>query len=174
MDQARPVLTVQLQSEICAFIRQGGFPDVAAEAAGVPPATFRQWLARGAKPRADAAFRTFAAEVRKAAAQARVLAEMEAVKKNPLAWLKHGPGRETADMRGWTLPVRPRLAPGRRSEDAPGQPKLTNLCTILLRVLAPFPEARTAVAEALAGVPVAGEGLMGPMPPKNALQQHPH
>jgi len=149
MDHSPAVPTIRLQNEICAFIRQGGFPEAAAEAAGVPQATFRQWLARGQAPRAKAPFRAFAAEVRKAAAQARVLAEMEAVKKNPLAWLKHGPGRETADMAGWTLPVRPQLPSSGRTAQALAPAELAELCAVIMRVLAPFPEARRAVAEAL-------------------------
>jgi hypothetical protein len=149
MARSRLRLTAQVQNEMCAFIRQGSFPEIAAEAAGVPRAVFRAWLARGESPRAPAKWRAFAVEVRKATAQARILAEMEAVKKNPLAWLKHGPGRETADMVGWTLPARPR--PSRPAPQALVQPELAELCALLLRVLAPFPEARTAVAEVLAG-----------------------
>jgi hypothetical protein len=151
MERPRLVLTAKLQNDICAFIRQGGFPEVAAEAAGIPQATFRQWLARSEKPLAATSYRTFAAEVRKAAAQARVLAEMEAIKKNPLAWLKHGPGRETANMPGWTLPVRSPLGLGRGTAHALAQPELADLCAVLLRVLTPFPEARTAAAAALTG-----------------------
>jgi len=164
MDPPPQILTIALQNEICAFIRQGGFPEAAAEAAGVPQATFRQWLARGEAPRAKALYRVFVAEVRKAAAQARVLAEMEAVKKNPLAWLKHGPGRETADMAGWTLPVRPQLAAGRQAAQALAQPELAELCAVLLRVLAPFPDARRAVAEALTGALTQEEGQDSAVP----------
>jgi hypothetical protein len=134
---------------------------VAAQAAGVPRATFRAWLARGEKPRAREPFRAFAAEVRAAQAHARVLAEMAVVKKNPVAWLKHGPGRETSETPGWTVTVRPQAGHEPRALDVRHHPELAELFGVLLRALEPFPEARAAVAQVLAGAasgPTSGPG----------------
>jgi hypothetical protein len=146
MPGRRPLLTPQLQRDICAYIRQGAFPEVAAEAAGLPRALFRTWLKRGEKG-ARKRYRAFAAAVRQAAAHARVLAEVETVKKQPLAWLKHGPGRETADLPGWTQPARPEQSPAGGSDQVALSPELRELFAALLGVLAPFPEARAAAAE---------------------------
>jgi hypothetical protein len=141
--------TPEIQKAICAYIRQGCFPEVAAEAAGVPQEVFRRWLAQAKEADANVPLRAFAAEVRQATAQARVLAETATVKKNPLAWLKHGPGRERGDMPGWTQPVRAPAARDHAAADALAREELAQLCAELLQLLAPFPEARAAVAQAL-------------------------
>jgi hypothetical protein len=152
MSEPRHVLTPRVQHEICAFIRQGAFSDVAAEAAGIPQATFRQWLAQAEAADAGEPWRTFGDEVRKATAAARLLAEIAAFKMNPLAWLKHGPGKETADTPGWTITVRPQITHDHRTVNVLLHPDIVELCSALLRVLAPFPEARTAVAEVFASL----------------------
>ena len=41
-------------------------------------------------------------DVREARAQARVAAETEVRRDNPLAWLRYGPGRDRAGEPGWT------------------------------------------------------------------------
>jgi hypothetical protein len=141
--------TPELQKDLLAYIRQGSFPEVAAEAVGVPQGDFRRWLADSTKPDADGSLRAFAAGVRKAMAHARVLAENAIVKKNPLAWLKHGPGRERSDMPGWTLPVRAAAARDQDAADTVARRELAQLCAELVKLLAGFPEARAAVAKAL-------------------------
>jgi hypothetical protein len=45
--------------------------------------------------------------VREAIATARLAAEMQALKDDPLFWLKYGPGKETADVPGWSNAVKP-------------------------------------------------------------------
>jgi hypothetical protein len=146
-------VTPEIQSRICALIRRGAFPEVAAEATGIPQATFRAWLAQGEQGDGGESLRAFAAEVREAAAQARVLAEIEVLKKHPEAWLKHGPGKETADTPGWTVTVRPQITNDNRTLNILLQPEMMGLFGALLQVLAPYPEARAAVAQALAGLP---------------------
>src|SRR5262249_33979079 len=76
-------------------IRSGAYPQVAAEAAGVHRKVFLAWLGRGERPKAREPYRSFAAEVRQAAAMSRVKAETDLREKDPRFWLKHGPGRET-------------------------------------------------------------------------------
>src|SRR4051794_3995160 len=72
-------LTPEITEQIAAYIRRGIFPHVAAEGQGVPPRTFREWIARGegrhptraSTPETEA----LAEAVRKAKAEARMLAE---------------------------------------------------------------------------------------------------
>ena len=88
-----------------AFIRAGGFPHVAAEAAGIPADVFDAWLARGArKVRRDSnpLYRHLRDEVRTAKAQARLKAEMAVLEDNPAKWLQQGPGKEKPEQEGWT------------------------------------------------------------------------
>ena len=88
--------TPELQQQICAFIRAGGFPRVAAEAAGVRATDFARWLRRGRRKQAPAVYRAFADAVAQAMAQARLAAELQVFEKRPLDWLKCGPGKESA------------------------------------------------------------------------------
>ena len=84
-----------------AYIRSGAFDWVAAEAAGVGASTFRRWMAEGEA--GVAAYHGFYEAVREARAQARVTAEVDIRKDNPLAWLRYGPGRDRGpEKRGWT------------------------------------------------------------------------
>lgn len=93
-------------TQLLAFIRSGGFPEVAAESAGVPRKLFHRWLARGVGQRAREPYRTFRREVSQAAAQGRLVVEHEIRRKDPKFWLQHGPGRETPECRGWTAAPR--------------------------------------------------------------------
>src|SRR5689334_11150720 len=86
-------LTAEIQTTIVAYLRAGGFPEVAAAAAGVPVARFARWMHRGQQPRAPRRYRRFAAAVAEALAQARLGAEVATHEKRPLDWLKCGPGR---------------------------------------------------------------------------------
>lgn len=99
---ARPVkLTPKTQKAIVAYIRSGAFDWVAAEAAGISARTFRRWMEAG--ERGVAAYVGFYEAVRVARAEARVTAEVEVRKDNPLAWLRYGPGRDRGpEKRGWT------------------------------------------------------------------------
>jgi hypothetical protein len=134
-------LTPEVQNDIVAFLRAGGFPEVAAEAAGVPAAQFANWMHRGRNPGEPRRYREFVAAVTQALAQARLTAEVAALKAKPLEWLKAGPGRE-----GWGRDAAPPARP-------PGleHPEIRELLARLLAALEPFPEAREAVARAIDG-----------------------
>lgn len=122
---------------ILAGIRAGGYPQVAAEAWGVPAELFRRWMRRG----------RFKDEVRQAAAQARLRAEIETRDKDARFWLRHGPGKERPDAPGWSAP--PRAGAGRDGDGdnwlltAAGQALLADL----RRGLEGYPEAKAQVAE---------------------------
>jgi len=88
------------------MIRRGAFDWVAAQAAGISPTTFREWMARGEgrdpeRPEMKE-YAAFAAQVRQARAIARSKAEITVRQDNPLAWLRYGPGREKTNEPGWT------------------------------------------------------------------------
>ena len=131
---------------LLAYIRQGGFPFVAAEAAGVPAPTFHVWVLRGEQPGAREPLRGFAQNVRQAVAQARLLSELTVCKKDPKFWLSQEPGRETPDNAGWTTAVRPTI-PSETWIDPHEQAR--TLCSLVLEMLTPFPEARAKVSERL-------------------------
>src|SRR5947209_2304864 len=115
MADTRHRLTPALGQQICAYIRAGGYPPVAAQAAGVSGKLFKRWLTRGARKGAREPYRSFAESVRQAEAQARLGAEMAAYKKDAMGWLKSGPGRETADGPGWSMPVKARAGDERKA-----------------------------------------------------------
>ncbi len=94
-------LTPEVHQRIVAFIRAGSFAWVAAEAAGVSKSTFHRWLQRGEQEGSEP-YCEFADEVRQAQAQARVAAETEVRRAQPLAWLRYGPGRDRPAEPGWT------------------------------------------------------------------------
>ena len=96
MPNRRYTITPDTTHSICAYIRQGGFPDVAAEAAGIPVEIFRQWLAKGQATKAREPYRSFASEVRQAIAQGRIMAEMQVQKKDPRFWLADFPDARIA------------------------------------------------------------------------------
>jgi hypothetical protein len=145
--------TPLLCQQICAYIRAGGYAPVAAEAAGLPRRVFERWLARGRKKRAPGEYREFAEAVRQAEAHARLRAEMAAYKKDAMNWLKSGPGRESADRPGWSMPVRARPVKERGEGNPLLHPAGARVVAALLKALTPFPEARAAAAAALDGPP---------------------
>jgi hypothetical protein len=103
MRTGRPTkLTEDVQQRIVAFIRAGAFEWVAAQAAGVGPATFFRWMQQGARTRGRRRFREFRESVLQARAEARVAAEVEVAKTDPLSWLLCGPGRDRPGEPGWT------------------------------------------------------------------------
>lgn len=132
-------LTPEIQNSITAFLRAGGFPEVAAAAAGVPAAQFARWMYAGTQPGAKKRYREFAAAVGEALGQARLKAEVAIHENKPLDWLKAGPGR--AD---WGSKARPPAGP-----PALEHPAFQALLSGLLAALEPFPEAREAAAQAL-------------------------
>lgn len=99
-------LTPEVQSQIVALIRGGAFGHVAARAVGVSKSTYFDWLRRGEAAKGGK-YVDFRDAVDKARAYARMGAEIEVRKMNPLAWLRLGPGRATFTEAGWTdLPSR--------------------------------------------------------------------
>ncbi len=135
---------------VLAYIRQGGFPFVAADAAGVPPDLLHTWLRRGEAQGAREPLRGFAGALRQAIAQARLLSELAVCKQDPKFWLSHGPGKETLESGGWTTPVRPmdHKEPARDTAQ-----EIRMLCSWMLETLTPFPEARALVAQRLTREP---------------------
>ncbi len=150
MARTRYVLTAPLVHQIAAYVRAGGFPHVAAEAAGVPREVFADWLRRGREGRGPALCRDLYRQVMEAHAQARLTAEVAALSDRPMDWLKSGPGRETTGAPGWTAPARPSAA-GRTADEALLDAQVQELIRDLFRTLAAFPDVRTSVAEQLWG-----------------------
>lgn len=133
--------TAELTARVAAYIRGGAYPEVAAQAAGVPPGRLRRWLAMGRKKGAHEAVRAFCRAVRQAEAVARLQAEVAALKARPLDWLRHGPGRPRPDREGWTAAAR---AEGKQDKEEPELP--WELARELVERLEPWPEARRAIA----------------------------
>jgi hypothetical protein len=100
------LLTPELQQRIVSYIRAGAFDWVAAEANGVSRKTFWEWLARGEGEDPDRPqtplYAEFVEQVRAARAEARLSAEVEVKRGEPLSWLMKGPGRHQPDAPGWT------------------------------------------------------------------------
>ena len=90
-----PVFTKLLDA-----LRRGAFDWVAAEAAGISRSTFYRGLARGEN--GEEPFDLFAREVKRARAEARLQAEARVMERDPLSWLRLGPGRERCGQPGWT------------------------------------------------------------------------
>src|SRR5581483_10561473 len=91
---------------IASFIRAGGFPEGAAQAAGVPVDLFRRWLRRAETPRTRRLFRTLKHECETAAAQSRLAAEIRVHEKKPEFWLLDGPGKDVPGKAGWSVAAR--------------------------------------------------------------------
>jgi hypothetical protein len=157
MARARYRLTLALQEKIVSFIRAGGFAHVAAEAAGLPREVFARWLERGERPGAPAHYRSFARVIREAEAQARLQAELSVRSDKPLDWLKAGPGKAASDNPGWTNPGK---AGGAENTAAGRAERVQVWCDVLhlfgrcAEQLADYPDARAALSDWLAGLPV--------------------
>jgi hypothetical protein len=145
----KPRLTRQLIDELAARIKAGAFERVAVESLGILWEDYQRWLKRGEKPNAPALFLALFGAIRQARAHARLMAEIQMRTDNSRVWLVHGPGKETDSLPGWTAPVKANVPQSRKpgQEDTP--PELLQLCSLILEVLSPFPEARKAVAEVL-------------------------
>ncbi len=96
-------------------------------------------------------YRLFVEAVLQAVAQSRLTADIKAHDDEPLRWLQQGPGKETADSPGWSTPVKPTVNQTNNTINLLPHPKMQSLFAAILKVLEPFPEARAAVSEALAG-----------------------
>jgi hypothetical protein len=142
-----------LGDRVLSYIRAGGYPLIAAEAAGVPSEVFLQWIAWGENQSAGEPYAGFARGVRQAAAQGRLVAELAVHEKDPKYWLAHGPGKETGNNPGWTAEARPSGAVESLGEAASTVDQWQTLYALLMNALADHPEARLAVAEALRKLP---------------------
>lgn len=104
----RPKIT-QLSSKMVAYvlllIRAGGYKQQAAKALGITCVTFNSWLDRGAKDLdqgKSTPYSRFLIAVEKAEGEARISAELTVRAKDPLSWLKSGPGKTRHGQPGWT------------------------------------------------------------------------
>jgi len=99
-----PSLTNERQEMILGLIRKGVFDHVAAAASGVSARALREWIARGegrsSRP-STTKLRTFAAQYRRAKAEARAFAEARAYDEHLLQWLKYA-ARSTIEGEGWS------------------------------------------------------------------------
>jgi hypothetical protein len=121
---------------ILASIRAGGFPNVAAQAYGIPFERFQRWLRRGRMART----------VREAAARARLKAEMETYEADPRFWLRHGPGKETRQAPGWSALAKPVFETGSDAGELLASREFQAILTQLMGGLNRFPEARAVAA----------------------------
>jgi len=141
--------TEALISDIALRVQGGAFPHVAAEAAGVPAEVFHDWMERGSRPGAREPYRSLAERVRHAHGHARCMAEIALCKGNPRAWLLNGPGKNSDTLPGWSAPVKGQPRPERHAANPLLEAPTQALLAKLLEVLAPYPDAHTALADAL-------------------------
>jgi hypothetical protein len=146
------VPTPALVEAITAYIRAGGYPHVAAEAAGVPRRVFQRWLRRGGRRQAPKELQDFRRAVLQAHAQARLKAEIAILDHKPLDWLRYGPGRETTTAPGWTSASKPCLQGPQEESNPLLDPRTQALIVIVLEGLNEFPEARARLAPKIHGI----------------------
>jgi hypothetical protein len=118
---------------------------------------FDTGMRRGLTPRLSSRNKRFVAfreAIMQAKAQARLAAEIKVHERNPLAWLRQGPGKETAETPGWTQPVPPppRVVHNEQQINIELNGEFEKVLGVLFQALAPFPEARM-VAKALVSDP---------------------
>lgn len=136
---------------LVAYVRAGGFPHVAAAANGVFQADWEEWqrqAAAGTSPYAEAI-----AAVETAHAEARLTAELAALRTAPIFWLRNGPGRHRLEKAGWSAPVKAQDMVNQEAlrEKIRIEVALDTLQTIkaILDVLDEEPHIKAKVAEAL-------------------------
>ncbi|MFN4259765.1 MAG: hypothetical protein ACK4RK_10740 [Gemmataceae bacterium] len=139
-------MTADVQHAICAYIRAGAYPHVAAEAVGIDADLFARWLRLGLNPSAPRKYRLFRQAVRQAQAQARLKAENDVFSASPLHWLKSGPGKHLPRFPGWTAFVK---APSDRPVNYFASAEFQQLIALIRQVLTPHPDAWQALVEAL-------------------------
>jgi hypothetical protein len=141
--------TPELESIILAGVRSGGYPHVAAAAAGVDDASFQEWIERGSRKNAREPYKSFARRLHQAEGQARLMREIEAAKDDPQFWLKNGPGRDLPGKPGWAAMIRPTLGGHQTTINLFTSAEFLQFMAMLRAVLAPYPEALEALAAAL-------------------------
>jgi hypothetical protein len=155
MPVKRVILTDDLLTRICDFVRAGGYPRVAAEAAGVPGELYDQWEAKGTKGgKGVAKYRKMVTLIRQAQAQARLKAEIDCRSNDPKFWLRSGPGKETTTAPGWSQAPKPAVVVDQRQVNLLASPEWNSLWALILQTLSAFPDARAALATALASQPL--------------------
>src|SRR6516165_8040445 len=102
----KPKLTRELETTILSWVRAGGYPHVAAAAAGVSEERWQLWRVRSTRREP---YKSFFAAIAQAHATARLKAETTTLEQDARFWLKHGPGREGPSNPGWTTMVGPML-----------------------------------------------------------------
>lgn len=148
----RVKLTDEIERQILASIRAGGFPHVAAQAWGVPLHIWNLWKEWGTKENQPVKkYKDFFNKVCQAEAQARLKAEMAAMQDDPRFWLKNGPGKEGDGNPGWTAVVRPMIKNNNQTINLFTSPDFLKFMAIMRQVLAPYPEALQAMSVALDG-----------------------
>ncbi len=133
-------LTAEVQHQILASIRAGGYAHVAAQAWGVLADVWQRWLDSGRRPGAREPYRGLYRLVQQAKAQARLKAEMAVLTKDPRFWLKNGPGKDPIDAPGWGASARLPPPEGLTAEE------VSKFMDTLREALAPFPAALDALA----------------------------
>jgi hypothetical protein len=141
-------LTPEIEQQIMAGIRAGGYAHVSAAAFGVPEAIFDTWLKWGTSKTAKDPYKRFARNIEQAQAQARLKAEMLAMEHDPRTWLKNGPGRDLPEKPGWAATVRPILTAGQQTLNIFLSPEFLAFMQTLRAVLTPYPEALRAITQA--------------------------
>lgn len=150
-------LTEQIQNDICNFIRSGGFPNIAAEATGIPVETFQKWIKQGRQSKRNCKYRKFYQEVNKSIAIARLTAEIQIKSEKPELWLKSGPGKETEENPGWTTATAPRHNSNNTTINILTTPEGFQLLGIIRTALANFPQAYETVLAAIEANPKIAE-----------------
>lgn len=159
---SRIKLTTELEQQILASIRAGGYAHVAAAAWGVPEQLWQKWQRWGTGKEARQPYRELLHKVEQAQGQARLKAEMAAMEADPRGWLKHGPGKERPGNPGWAALAKP--APGRDPAlDLFTAPAFLQFMNRLRKILAPYPDLFTQVVQTVEasadGVSTAGPGV---------------
>jgi len=96
-------LTPELIETISGHIAKGAFDHVAAQACGISPATFYNWLAAAQKEDCtDELKLEFLEKVSQAKASARLSAESRVFDEDAFKWLRFGPGKTKPTTDGWT------------------------------------------------------------------------
>lgn len=136
--------TSTLTAQIRKYIIAGGYPHIAAEANGVPKVVFERWLKEGRKEDASEEFKEFTNAITQAEAEARLVAETQAFKKDPLVWLKAGPGKP-----GWSQSSASANAKAEAMGAKQVRQEMQETISQLLSVLKDYPELRLELSEKL-------------------------
>ena len=93
-------LSDALIEQVTLAVAKGAYAHIAAEAGGIAPSTFFDWMRKGRE--GDSRFMEFSERVSEARAKARLRAEKLVFESDPKFWLRCGPGRERPGNPGWT------------------------------------------------------------------------